>query len=515
MTSVADAASRVPVDFYHHNPHRGPTLHYSDPASIHRELAALDVPAGARVLEIGTGTGYSSALLAELAGPHGSVISLDISDHLVRWTNLLHHQQGRTTVRCHTTDGLAGFAEQAPFDRIIAWCTPPKLMKAWTDQLAPDGRLVACLPIAPLPSTTLIATITLHGGQPHVEAITPGGYAQSTPSAVDDALTIPGRWVDWSIRHPEPSWIGICWRDHDDRLHTGARTALDQILRPGHTETYPGQPLDWRSWSLHTAALADPHLSISGLRGHHRGIGHTTAASAALLQTDGTIIADSPRSPSLTTLRTWLERWEDAGRPSADQYTPTLTPAAEGPAGWDLRISRHNIATEHPHDRLDGVTIISLNVRLIDSLTQLMRAGGPYITVRTRSDYWLYATLFSSSCPVAVTADGSLVGAVIAMRSQDDPGDLYVQDVLVDPRHRGRGIAQALLRVVVGHARQWNCRRIYLTSEPGNHAAARTWHALGFRNLPGEHLVDGVHVIADFKGPGRDRAVYQLDLDQP
>ena len=515
MTSVADAASRVPVDFYHHNPQRGPTLHYSDPASIHRELAALDVPAGTRVLEIGTGTGYSSALLAELAGPHGSVISLDISDHLVRWTNLLHHQQGLTTVRCHTTDGLAGIGEQAPFDRIIAWCTPPKLMKAWTDQLAPDGRLVTCLPIAPLPSTTLIATITLHGEQPHVEAITPGGYAQSTPGAVDDALTIPGRWVDWSIRHPEPSWIGICWRDHDDRLHTGARTALDQILNPGHTETYPRQPLDWRSWSLHTAARADPHLSIAALRGQHRGIGHTTATSSALLQTDGTIIADSSRSPSLAALRAWLERWEDASRPGIDQYTAALTPSADGAAGWDLRISPHGRASERAGERCSEVTIVSLDAQQVDALEQLMSAAGPYITARTRSDYWLYATLFSSTCPIAVTAGGALIGAVIAMRSQDEPDTLYIQDVVVDPQYRHRGIARVLLHAVVSRARQMRCRRVYLTCEPGNQAAVRTWQALGFRNQPGDRIVDGIQVIADYKGPGRDRAVYQLDLDQP
>lgn len=54
------------------------------------------------------------------------------------------------------------------------------------------------------------------------------------------------------------------------------------------------------------------------------------------------------------------------------------------------------------------------------------------------------------------------------------------------------------------------CRRLYLTSEPDNQAAHASWTALGFDNMPGGHQINGISVIADFKGPGRSRAVYQL-----
>lgn len=338
MTSPADTFSQDLVDFYVTGAQRGETLHRSAPESILREVTALQVPPSARVLEIGTGTGYSGAVLVERVGPHGQVTSVDVSDHLVGWANLLHYQRGITNVRCYTADGLAGFPAGAPYDCVVAWCTPPRLPRSWTEQLAPGGRLVACLPIAELPSTTLIAAITVHAGQPQVQAVTFGGYAQSTPGAVEDALTIPGRWVDWSIRHPAPSWIAIGWRHDDDWLRTGARTALDRLLIPEHTEHYDGAPLDWPSWAAFTAVMGDPQLSIAALRGETRGIGHTTATSAAVLQTDGVIIADSPHSPSLTALRTWLHRWEHAGRPAADVLTPTLIPNdADGCPGWDLR----------------------------------------------------------------------------------------------------------------------------------------------------------------------------------
>lgn len=51
-----------------------------------------------------------------------------------------------------------------------------------------------------------------------------------------------------------------------------------------------------------------------------------------------------------------------------------------------------------------------------------------------------------------------------------------------------------------------------LTSEPGNRAADASWRAIGWASVPGDQEVDGVQVIADFKGPGKDRAVYELLL---
>jgi protein-L-isoaspartate(D-aspartate) O-methyltransferase len=338
VTSTSDPFSSVPSTFYTHHEQRGETVHRSEPGSIHRELRALEVPAGARVLEIGTGSGYSSVLLAELVGPRGRVVSVDVDAHLVGWANLLHHQRGLTTVRCHHADGLGGYPSEAPYERIVAWCTPPRLPRSWIDQLAPGGRLVACLPVAALPSTTVIATIVADHGLPRVHAFTFGGYAQSTTSAVADVLSVPPRWVDWCSPHPVPSWIAIAWRADDDWLRTGARTALDLLLHPGYTEVYEHAPIDWRSWNAYTAAQANPQLSMVSLRGDMRGIGHTTPGSAAVIQTDGVILADSPQSPSLRALHGWLQQWEHAGRPATDAFISILTTADDDPPGWDLRI---------------------------------------------------------------------------------------------------------------------------------------------------------------------------------
>jgi len=148
-----------------------------------------------------------------------------------------------------------------------------------------------------------------------------------------------------------------------------------------------------------------------------------------------------------------------------------------------------------------------------------MHLGMSFVRPRTHSDYWLYATLFSPTCPVAII-DDDVVGAVIAFRSQDLPHEVYVQDVVTHPEHRGKGVARTLLATVNEYAIQHACTRMYLTSEPDNIVAHRTWLALGFVNIPGDRVEHGIEITTDVKGPGRDRAIYEIDLkhrklDQP
>ncbi|MFB6963087.1 protein-L-isoaspartate O-methyltransferase [Streptomyces sp. NPDC056309] len=339
MTAVATAAAIVPERLYTHHDGRGATPHRSNPAVIHRELTTLDVQPGMNVAEFGTGSGYSGALLAELVGPTGTVTSLDIDDYLVKWANLIHHECGLDNIRCHVADGTSGFPERAPYDRIVAWCTPPLLPKAWMDQVIDGGLIVAPLPIAPVPNMTVVAKIRVSGGEPVVEQVFTGGYIEATTSPKTD-LDLPGRWVDWENRVPGASWISIAWREEDDYLHTGARTALARLLKDGHTEPYEGGEIDWPSWRTFAAALADPQLTMAGLSADLWAIGHSTPTTAAVVQQDGTIVADSPNSRSLGVLQGWLDAWEAAGRPAPETYRPALVRCDdEGGAGWRMRLS--------------------------------------------------------------------------------------------------------------------------------------------------------------------------------
>lgn len=158
-----------------------------------------------------------------------------------------------------------------------------------------------------------------------------------------------------------------------------------------------------------------------------------------------------------------------------------------------------------------AVTVTALSLEHIEAVAALISRGEPFVRARTPSDYWLYATLFASTCPVALV-DGAVVGVVIAMRSQEKPGDVYIQDVMIDPDHRRAGLATALLAHVHRRARTSGCTRLYLTSEPENRSAHAAWLSMGFRNVPGQELVDGIWITSDFKGPGKHRAVYELPI---
>ena len=156
--------------------------------------------------------------------------------------------------------------------------------------------------------------------------------------------------------------------------------------------------------------------------------------------------------------------------------------------------------------------LVPLRSELIPRVMDLMALGEPYITIRTASDYWLYATLFSSTCPVAVN-EGRVVGAIVAFRSQDHPEQVYIQDVVIHPDHRRRGLTRVLVTALRHRVEAWGCTQVSLTSEPDNTAAHATWLTLGFTNRPGDFMVDDVQVISDYKGPGKDRAVYDLLLE--
>jgi protein-L-isoaspartate(D-aspartate) O-methyltransferase len=105
-------------------------------------LEQLAVRPGDRVLEIGAGTGYNAALMAQLAGETGEVTTIDIDQDLVEKAEIHLRAAGlpRVTVRCG--DGAAGWPGGAPYDRLILTAAAADLSPAWTEQLAPAGRLV-------------------------------------------------------------------------------------------------------------------------------------------------------------------------------------------------------------------------------------------------------------------------------------------------------------------------------------------------------------------------------------
>ncbi len=99
----------------------------------------LDLKGGERVLEIGTGSGYQAAVLAELAV---TVHTIEIVDPLGKRAAALLRELGYANVEVRIGDGYRGWPEAAPFDAIIVTAAPPAVPEALVRQLKPGGRLV-------------------------------------------------------------------------------------------------------------------------------------------------------------------------------------------------------------------------------------------------------------------------------------------------------------------------------------------------------------------------------------
>jgi protein-L-isoaspartate(D-aspartate) O-methyltransferase len=143
MTDRLDLAFEVVDHAYFCLDERGnPFPQTSAPEVIARMLRALDVRAGAHVLEIGTGSGYSTALLGELVGPDGIVVSVDVDPPVTARARSLLSGKGYTNVHFTTGDGRLGWPSFALYDRVVAWCSVDALPPAWLDQTRPEAILV-------------------------------------------------------------------------------------------------------------------------------------------------------------------------------------------------------------------------------------------------------------------------------------------------------------------------------------------------------------------------------------
>lgn len=155
----------------------------SQPSTVRTMLELLDVREGQSVLDVGSGSGWTTAILARLVGPAGRVLGVEVVEDLVGQSadRLRRDGLGQASVRV-ADPAVLGAPDAGPYDRILVSAMARELPGQLVDQLAEDGLMV-------LPLDGQLVTVRVQGGGPVVEPA-PGWY----------------RFVPLRVRSPRSAW---------------------------------------------------------------------------------------------------------------------------------------------------------------------------------------------------------------------------------------------------------------------------------------------------------------------
>jgi protein-L-isoaspartate(D-aspartate) O-methyltransferase len=290
-----------------------PSSSSSQPALVAEMLEALELTPGARVLEIGTGTGYNAALLATIT--EAPVVTVEATEAVAAEARAALGRLGlHGLVTVMHGDGYQGWPAGAPYDRIIVTCGCTGLSPRWLAQLAPGGMVL--VPVA-------------HGGVHPIVA-----------TWHDDAA-LWGRMVLWADFMAAAGPLG-----------QGERAVVHSIPAEAEFTSHlgVGPMLDWDGYQALWCFLATRDRRVSRVATRlpwgidaYKGMCalHDPAAEIALIQMDGSVhVAGGPAL--LEEAIQLLREWETLGRPRAHGWrclfgetgsasTPILTPR-----GWTL-----------------------------------------------------------------------------------------------------------------------------------------------------------------------------------
>jgi len=118
----------------------------SQPYIVAYMMQMMKIKKGEKILEIGTGSGYQAAILAELGA---KVCSVEIVPELAKHARRVLDSEGYEGLYTCCADGYKGWPEQAPFDVIIIACAAEQIPAALVDQLAEGGRMILPLGTGP------------------------------------------------------------------------------------------------------------------------------------------------------------------------------------------------------------------------------------------------------------------------------------------------------------------------------------------------------------------------------
>ncbi|HLN69514.1 MAG TPA: methyltransferase domain-containing protein [Streptosporangiaceae bacterium] len=287
-----------------------PASSTSQASLVARMLELLDLGEGMKILEVGAGTGYNAALLAEIVGDQRLVVTVDVLADVVDQTRRLLAGAGYPRIQVLLRDGFEGAAEHAPFDRIVATVGCSDLSPRWAGQLADHGAMLVPLEHA---SGHPLVLLSQDGEELRGRLVLRTGF-------------IPVR----GPLHIEDLWApGVCLPDQ-------AEVAREPDPGPRFTARQPDQPMGPDD--------EDDFLFYLGL--HDRRACHAPEGPALSAGPDGwaALAPDGMRWWKDVSLARELDRryreWDARGRPGMGDYQISFVPINSGgdppPGGWQI-----------------------------------------------------------------------------------------------------------------------------------------------------------------------------------
>jgi len=301
----------------------------SQPSLVAAMLDLLDLEPGMRVLEIGAGTGYNAALLAEVVGDPKLVTTIDIDPVVAEQARISLVSAGFADIHVELGDGMDGVAEQAPFDRVIATVGCPDISWGWVGQMTSGAKLLVPL---------------RHGGAGRTPLTL---FTKSGAGVVEGQIKTWSGFVGLQGGHGDAPWPTSPAAPRGEPDFTFELPVIfTEVI--SDRELFDSRKPSW--WDFGYFLAIDDHRTYFGWE-----LSMTDPSGSSLIvESDHVAVFGTVRDLSAA-FEASYERWEDLGRPKATDWRIRMSPQP-APCTGNLQARRSvNQGEENqPHKPGDG-----------------------------------------------------------------------------------------------------------------------------------------------------------------